>query len=217
MVFDLTYQTPSGVSLEANYALTNADIQTINPQDAPGGVWIPETSAFNSIIVPYEQRHRLNLFASYRVPSRGASLLDRIVRQVEVSALLVYGSGRPYLPVTEPNLISDDRASVFTGETARMPGVTRLDLHVGRDFSLGARAKVSAFVWVQNVLNADNVFDVWAATGEANDDGFLATRAGEQYLQSNVPTTAALYQHRTRVLDHYGIPRLTRLGLRLRF
>ena len=77
------------------------------------------------------------------------------------------------------------------------------------------RANLSAFLWVQNLLDSDRVQSVWRYTGLAGDDGFLASEGGA--LLRADETAALIYQQRVNLPGNYGIPRLTRLGLRLNF
>ena len=76
---------------------------------------------------------------------------------------------------------------------------------------------VIAFVWVQNLLDQTNVNNVWRFTGLPDDDGFLATSGGRQFLEGQQIAAETLYHHRNRSLGNVGIPRLTRIGVRLDF
>ena len=92
----------------------------------------------------------------------------------------------------------------------------RLDVRIDRAFQIG-NANLSAFLWVQNIFDQRNVNLVWRYTGIPDNDGFLATDAGSQWLAGSQPVGQTLYEHSNRQLNWVGLPRLTRLGLRLNF
>jgi len=61
--------------------------------------------------------------------------------------------------------------------------------------------------------------DVYRATGLPDNDGYLDTGEGRDWLTSQtVPESARVhYQFRVRNPFNYGIPRMTRLGVRIDF
>ena len=98
-----------------------------------------------------------------------------------------------------------------------MPWSNRIDLRVQRRFRVADGSRITAFLWIQNLLNTANIQNVWRYTGLPGDDGFLATAEGQQYLNDAVPLTEVAYRHRNRSLGNYGMSRLTRLGVRFDF
>ena len=74
---------------------------------------------------------------------------------------------------------------------------------------------------MQNVLNTVNVQNVHRFSGSVDDDGFLSTAGGIQFIDSAQPVSETLYRfhaQRRRVgLNAIGLPRLTRLGVRFDF
>ena len=59
-------------------------------------------------------------------------------------------------------------------------------------FSLGEvrgnerKLRMNAYVWVQNLLNADNIIAVYDYTGNADDDGYLTSAEGQAYVQQQL-------------------------------
>jgi hypothetical protein len=102
-----------------------------------------------------------------------------------------------------------------------MPGTSRIDLRLERSFVLAQSGdsplSLGVFFWVQNLLDTENVFGVWPATGLPDDDGYLSTEGGQEFLEYGPPATASLHRHRTRHSEHFGLPRQMRLGVRLDF
>ena len=136
-----------------------------------------------------------------------------------VNVLATASSGQPYTGQVEPFSQIESKAPVPDGgiNSKSMPWSNRIDLRVDRKFSIGSRSTLSAFVWVQNLLDTENTQGVWRATGLPDDDGFLSTPGGQQFLGGAPPVAETLYQHRNRNLGNFGIPRLTRIGVRLDF
>lgn len=76
-----------------------------------------------------------------------------------------------------------------------------------------AGADLTAYLRVQNVLDADNVLDVYGNTGSPDDDGFLQTGAGRAWLATRSSNAELLYRYRTSAPLRHGLPRLVRLGI----
>ena len=102
-------------------------------------------------------------------------------------------------------------SAISTGKTT-----TR---RVDRKFELGDNLGLTAFLWVQNLFNVDNTLNVYRATGLPGEDGWRESGEGSDFLATQeIPETASfLYGVRIDDPTNYGIPRLTRLGLRVNF
>jgi hypothetical protein len=73
---------------------------------------------------------------------------------------------------------------------------------------------VNAYVWAINVTDARNVEDIYPSTGEVDNDGYLDTLAGQQWLATNGQNAEAIYKLALDDPTRYGPPRQIRLGLR---
>jgi hypothetical protein len=71
-------------------------------------------------------------------------------------------------------------------------------------------------VWVQNLLDSDNVINVYGATGLPDDDGYLSTLGGQADYPTGSPSNF-YYDSRLDSPFNYGIPRQVRLGVRMNF
>jgi hypothetical protein len=119
-----------------------------------------------------------------------------------------------------------------------------MSLQVDRSFPLGGDASISAFVWIQNLLNQRNTLGVWRASGQPDSDGFLDTNLGADEVRARASAVGAAIggdafaAHYSRYVDapigvggnhysggeggfqanaRYSLPRQIRLGLRLNF
>jgi outer membrane receptor protein involved in Fe transport len=219
--FDFDLRRTGNTSARINYTLSFAD-GTGSANGTTGTiVWVDETPPNFISPLDFDQRHKVNVSLDYRLgKGEGPSLGGvRVLENFGINVLATVGSGFPYTPVIEPfNRAGAARATNPKGaiNSARMPWSSRVDLRIDRAFLVG-RANISAFLWVQNIFDQRNVNNVWRYTGIPDDDGFLATVAGEQWLNGAAPVGRTLYEHSNRQLGFVGLPRLTRLGLRLNF
>ena len=131
------------------------------------------------------------------------------------AAQLTSRDGEPYFPSEIRPLVSQVFARP-TGELARAPWSHLLNVSVERSFEVSG-VTGSIFVWIQNVLDRDNVLSVWAGSGLGDDDGYLSTEEGQLWLSLRTEAWEILYRNATADPSHYGIPRLIRLGARLGF
>ncbi len=209
-----------GIAINANYTLSFADGTGSGDRTTSTIVWIDETPPNFISPLDFDQRHKLNLSLDYRLGSgEGPTIFgSKLLENFGINILATAGSGFPYTGVVEPFPVNASRAANPRGaiNQDRMPWTNRVDLRVDRRFPLGG-ANLTAFLWVQNLFDTQNTQNVWRFSGLPDDDGFLATPNGAQFLSSAVPASETLYQHRNRILSYVGLPRLTRLGVRIDF
>ena len=219
--FDFDLRRTNNVSANANYTMSFAQGTGSHSHTTGTIVWIDETPPNFISPLDFDQRHTFNLSVDYRLGAGEGPTVGgvKLFENFGVNVLAVASSGQPYTPQVEPFSEIESKAPVPSGgvNSARMPWSNRIDIRVDRKFSVGSRSTLSAFIWVQNLLDTKNVQGVHRATGLPADDGFLSTAGGQQFLSSSVPAAETLYQHRNRRLGNYGIPRLTRIGVRLDF
>ena len=178
---DYTFQIAEGNSSDPYTVYNN------NQSDPP--IETPKT------VVPlsWDQRHTLNL-----------SLTFGKIGDWSASFIAQYGSGEPY---TEDTRVSQGLRFENGGTK---PAFYNVDFRAEKSFPL-LNMNVNAFVWVYNLLDVKNEFNVNGTTGRANSDLFASTLyAGtikglntiDQYL--NDPTS-------------FSSPREVRFGLSVEF
>lgn len=159
----------------------------------------------------YDQRHNLTAVTDFRVP-RGENLKVlgwTIPDAWGVNLLARYGSGLAYTRTTADG----HRIGELNGE--RMPYTLRFDMRFNKDFyfSPASRRALSFFVEVENLFDRRNVVDVYSATGEPDDDGYVT-------LNVNSPTyQQEKFWHDLLAKDpqHYDHPRQLRVGMEFNF
>ena len=219
--FGYDLRRTEGVAMNANYTLSFASGTGSSANTTGTIVWIDETPPNFISPLDFDQRHKLNISLDYRLGAdEGPTILgSQLLANFGVNILATAGSGFPYTGIIDPIPVNASRAPLPSGaiNNDRMPWTNRVDIRVDRRFRVGADASVTAFLWVQNLLDTQNTQGVYRYTGLPDDDGFLATVGGAQFIESAVPASETLYRHRNRQLGWVGLPRLTRLGVRLDF
>src|SRR5690606_8692388 len=142
--------------------------------------------------------------------------------------LLSYNSGRPYTPVTQWDLLGDNgiiAENVGYINSASSPGSFRIDLKVEKGFSIGNALIITPYVWIENLLDTDNITDVWRSTGDPYTTGWLNTKTGSDIEKINRNRLIELglnpngfqqdYNSLERSQTNFGIPRLIRLGVKV--
>ena len=218
--FDL--RRTNGLLANFNYTLQFADGTGSASNSTSIVTWIDETPPNFISPLDFDQRHKLNLSLDYRLgPGEGPELGGfKPLENFGVNVLATAGSGFPYTPQRDPFNQAVARAPIPVGgiNSARMPWQNRIDLRVTRGFDIpNSNARITAFLWVQNLFDSQNINDVWRFTGLPDNDGFLSTDIGSAFIGRLPVVGQELYEHRNREHPFVGIPRITRLGLRVDF
>ena len=193
IVLTLTKRFGAGFSATVDYTFQVAEGSASDPAEARNalaGGSLPETQ-----LVPlgWDQRHTLNVTASYAAERWGAS------------AIAVFGSGTPYTPRR-----SEDITSLLTN-SALKPSTTGIDLQGYYVFPVGG-LRFIAFARIFNVLDTRNEYGVYDDTGRA---GFTTDKARAEAINPEMPVNS-LDQWYTQP-SFYSEPRRIELGLNMEF
>ena len=98
-----------------------------------------------------------------------------------------------------------------------------IDLKAEKTFKYD-RFSISPYLWVKNLLDRENVLNVWEGTGQPNTSGFLETSGGEtlvQDLEEPTDNSGLSYEEKYNIVQqnptYYGAPRQILFGLRVSF
>lgn len=231
--FRLTLRRTNRVQAVLNYAFSDARGTNSFPTSARGAVLSNEGKPTMILPLSYDQTHRGSINVDYRFAAGdGGPILERL----GVNLLFTFNSGHPF---TKERLIGftlgDPSLGTLIGEgdgneplesinASSTPWNFNLDLRLDKTIAIGG-FDANLYVYVQNVLNTKNVTNVYLATGNAYDDGFLINPANESVLQHFGPRYVDLYRtvnlenRRHQVLltgqDLFGSPRQIRFGARV--
>lgn len=184
----------------------------------------------------FDQRHRIQLTFDYRYGGgkdyNGPVLFGaNIFSRTGLNMVGIMGSGTPYS--ASSRIVSEGTGSgghrlVGRINGSRLPWQYTLDCQLDKDIPLsfgkgeGDKAKtanLNIYLLVTNLLNTKNVTGVWRATGNPDDDGYLAAPEFQPEIQrqTDPQSFSDLYALKVDNPFNYGTPRTIRLGARLDF
>ncbi len=215
IALDLSY-TLSYASGTGSYATTQSNI-----------AWVDSDRPVNVSPLDFDQRHKFTGVIDIRsAKGEGPKVGDVFpLEKTGLNVVLNIGSGTPYTPskvYNEVTLASVSPNPISTVNSRYGPWTYRVDMKLNRSFTL-YDLNFDAYLWVLNVFDRKNVLDVYEGTGKPDETGWLATPAGQQFVENfSEPnefgyTGEQLYQMKQRTPLNYDIPRLVRFGLRLNF
>jgi outer membrane receptor protein involved in Fe transport len=208
-----------------NYTLQYADGTGSDPATQFRLTWLQTENPTVISPLDYDRRHSGSANLDYRTQSAEGPKIGGIYpfENFGVNLLFSFNSGVPYTPTQIYNTTTWGSVTsiVPTGTVngATTPWNYRLDLKIDRTFKLGTVNAVAS-LYVINLPNTKNVYAVYSATGEANNDGFLSTTNGQNFASSygaNSADAIQAYQFHENNPANYGVPRQIRLGLRLEY
>jgi len=169
------------------------------------------------VIAPlsFDQRHTAVAVIDFYVPEGELGFFELF----NANAIISFNSGRPYTPVDQWNILGDNGlVADNTGyiNSAFTPSTFRIDLKVEKGFRIG-NLYLTPYVWIDNLLDADNVQGVWRSTGSPYTTNWLNDPDAQSQIQSIGEGYARDYESLEKDPRNFGVPRLIKLGLKLNF
>lgn len=189
-------------------------------------------------IFPYDfdQRHAFQITADYRYGSgtdyNGPTIGDfRIFENTGLNIVTNIFSGAPYSAqqtVTNEGSFSPLNSGLSgTLNGSRKPWSYRLDMQLDRNFELefgkeDGKKKVAflnVYIRATNLFNQFNVLNVYRATGNWDDDGYLAASQFQQAIQNQLDEQSFRDYYTMKIQNAFNIsaPRTIRLGVKFDF
>ncbi|HRP52506.1 MAG TPA: hypothetical protein PLI97_03255, partial [Fluviicola sp.] len=182
----------------------------------------------------YDQRHAFAITFDYRY-GEGADYNGPMIGKVKLfenmglNIITNIYSGAPY--TGQNNFTAEAIGQGTAGITgtlngSRLPWQYRLDLQLDRTFSfeVGKEDKkkstyLNVYLRVTNLFNTMNVLGVYRATGNWNDDGYLAAAQYQSTIQNQLDEQAYRQYYAMRAVNPFNIsvPRTIRLGVKFDF
>ncbi len=222
------------VSLRASYTLQFAEGTGSDPASQATLINSGQPNLRTIFPYNYDQRHQLSAALDYRYGEgkdyNGPTIGNvQIFKNMGANMTTYIASGTPYsaqstiLPTAFINAGSGGIKGTVNG--SRKPGSFRTDLQIDKNIVLkfGEEKKKSAnlnvYLLVNNLFNFRNVLDVYRATGNAEDDGYLNAAQWQSQIQAqrDVESFTQYYLMRMDNPFNFGIPRTIRLGAKLDF
>lgn len=223
------------VRINANYTLQFADGTGSDPSSAL--MFVNSNQPDLRILHPFnfDQRHAFAFTFDYRYGQgakyNGPRINDmNILENTGLNIITLVNSGTPYsgqnniLPVPTgigtPQLLGSLNGS-------RQPWTYRLDLQIDRSFDLEfgkddakkKRAYLNVYCRVTNLFNQMNVISVYRATGNPDDDGYLAAAQSQPTIQNQLDEQAFRDMYAMAINNPFNVsmPRTIRLGVKIDF
>ena len=176
----------------------------------------------------FDERNNIQASIDYRFPSGQAYVLSggpriagkNLFENLGINLIASAVSGTPYTS----KQVADKFAGAGTvGQIngARLPWKTTFDLKIDKNFHIGKGAKpldFNVFFRVQNLLNTRNIRGVFAASGAADNDGYLRSEVGQQEISTlrtqgrDVESFLDAYHWALLNPGNYALPRRIFLG-----
>jgi outer membrane receptor protein involved in Fe transport len=188
-------------------------------------------------IFPYsfDRRHAINVTFDYRYGSGKdyngpVAGKFNILENTGLNFITRVYSGTPYssqASITDAgigNLVAGQNGTI---NGSRTPWAYQLDLVLDRTFNLvfgkdGNKKKpafLNVYVRVTNLFNQQNILSVYRATGNWNDDGYLAAASYQTSIQNQLDEQAFrdYYLMKIQNPENISSPRTIRLGVKFDF
>ncbi|MFT5581208.1 MAG: hypothetical protein ACI9G9_000454 [Psychromonas sp.] len=224
------------VRITANYTLQFADGTGSNSTSAIGLINAGVPDLRNIAPYSFDQRHAFAVTVDYRY-GEGANYNGPVIKDFKVfenTGINIFSniySGSPYtrqIDITSQGLFQPNSSGQTGGVNgSRLPWSYRMDIQLDRTFNLelqrGENKKkdlfLNVYVRATNLLNQFNRLFVYRATGNWDDDGWLAAAASQTSIQNQVDEQSFRDYYQMKVQNPFNIsvPRTIRLGVKLDF
>jgi outer membrane receptor protein involved in Fe transport len=224
--------------VRASYTLQFANGTGSDPEFAKGLIQTGQPNLRTLFPLSFDRRHALNLMLDYRF-SDGKDYSGPVIRRTKTDAAgvdvvkttqllkntgvnftIFGGSGTPYTKSTKP------KNGVIKGSVngSRLPWQFRIDGRVDKDINLSwgeekRSSYLNVYVQVLNILDSQNIMGVYGATGNPDDDGYLAAAEFQNEIntQLNPESFRDLYSILINSPFNYSSPRQIRFGIIFNF
>lgn len=223
------------VSVRASYTLQFANGTGSNAESGLNLMRSNQPNLRATIPLDFDQRHAIVTTVDYRFASgrayNGPKWFGKdIFQNTGANFVINTGSGSPYSQ--QRNVTS----AVLTGQNgylegsvngSRKPWRSTIDTRIDRDFALkfgsGDDKKkemfLNVYLEIQNLLNTKNIINVYRATGNPEDDGYLSASEFQDGIEAQNDEEAFRNYYMMAVNSPYNfsLPRRIRLGVQISF
>ncbi len=222
------------ISLRASYTLQFAQSTGSNPNSSLNLINARQPNLRTVYPTSFDQRHVLTGSLDFRY-DEGKNYNGPVIKGKQIfknSGINFrgnYASGRPYTQQVSPNgsafISSNDGTTKGNPFGARKPGTFRMNMQIDRNIEVSfgkdkkKKANMNVYLWVSNLFNTLNINNVYRATGNPNDDGYLNSANAQNTIQAQTDINSFKYYYALKANNpfNYGTPRQIRLGVKLDF
>jgi hypothetical protein len=244
--FDL--RRTGGISLTANYTLQFAEGSGSNAKSGANLANSDQPNLRITLPLNYDQRHTITINLDYRFgegkdykgpqfnrKKNDAVQTVQVFQNMGANLIFRIGSGTPYTrdiaasPI-DANTQGSSRSTINGSiNGSYKPWQFRTDFRLDKNIELtwGKKdgenkktANLNIYLQVLNLLNSKNILNVYNYTGNADDDGYLASSQGQLSVNSN-PDLSTSFTDQYNIYinnpNNYSRPRTIRIGVLLDF
>ncbi len=223
----------NNVQMTANYTLQFADGTGSNATSGQDLVNTGQPNLRTTIPLAYDQRHAISASVDYHYGNgkdyNGPVWFNsKVFQNSGANVMMSAGSGVPYSRqsnITQEAASGINDRSTLEGSLngSRLPWQFRVNAKINKEFEIKWSDKksshINVYVQVQNLFDARNIINVYRATGNPEDDGYLTAAASQNSIESRNDENAFRYLYSLAVNnpEHYSLPRMWRAGLSIKF
>jgi outer membrane receptor protein involved in Fe transport len=236
VMYDL--RRSANVWVKASYTMQFADGTGSNEESASALIRSGQPNLRTTNPLSFDRRHAIQTVVDYRfgagrryngpvITRKNDDGTEKTIKVLEATGLNFTfrgGSGVPYSKSSTvyPSLITGGAILQGSLNGSRLPWQFAIDARADRDIALvlgeGEKKReiyMNVYVQVLNVLNTKNVMGVYRATGNPDDDGYLASAEYQTQIndQNDPQAYRDLYSIAVNNPYNYSLPRRIRVGI----
>ncbi|MBT6684751.1 MAG: TonB-dependent receptor plug domain-containing protein [Bacteroidetes bacterium] len=225
--FTATYdmRRTGNVSLRTSYTLQFANGTGSNVNDAVSILRSEQPNLRTTIPLNFDQRHALVATVDFRFAGgqnyNGPKSLKKILSNAGVNTVLRFGTGSPY---TKRSIIGNTIEGSMNG--SREPSRTSINMKIDKNINLSLgegedkkKIYLNVYFDISNVLNTLNIRNVYATTGNPDDNGYLFAPQNQPAIETQTDEEAYRNYYAMMINNpgNYTLPRRIRFGVILGF
>ncbi|MCK4462421.1 MAG: TonB-dependent receptor, partial [candidate division Zixibacteria bacterium] len=174
--FNLKMRRTRNIMLDLKYTLSYATGTGSFNSELRNVAWVKGETPKQTAPLEFDQRHKLIGNFDIRFgKGDGPKVGDYyILENFGLNILAQASSGSPYTPsqvYNEPTTGSVSPIPIDVRNSQNRPWTIRIDMKMQRGFEVG-NYEIGPYLWIKNLLDRDNVLNVWEGTGKANTAGY---------------------------------------------
>ena len=235
MTFSYDLRQTGNIRMTANYTLQFAEGTGSDATSANSLIQAGLPNLRNIFPFSYDQRHAFAITFDYRY-GEGEDYDGPMIGKVKLfenTGLNLFTNINSGTPYSSQTFITDDAIGALnaglngTLNGSRLPWAYRLDLQVDKTINISFgktedKKKMTAlniYIRVTNLFNQFNILGVYRATGNWNDDGYLAAASSQTSIQNQIDEQSFRDYYAMKISNPFNVssPRTIRLGIKMDF
>ena len=231
------------IRVRANYTLQYANMTGATTSTASALIAAGVPNLRSTFPTGFDRRHAVSLTVDYRYGSgkkydgpvikreKSGKSPIQVLANAGAALTLTGGSGAPYTASRTVTSPISGGSSLLEGTYfgSRMPASFKMDLRIDKDFYVtlggnkegktGREAFFNVYLNITNLLNAKNILNVYPATGDPDDDGYLTSAKYQTEIRGQLDTEAFIQMYQIYVNNggNYATPRQIKIGASFNF